>query len=110
MGLKIKLSLLALDAELVSRGFNFYTLRNDDRQLSNSRHINYQTLHKSSPPTFSVLALRSVMSPFEVDKIAIPSPPSTRGTRFDVTYWRRPGFDTRTTDSIAGFFPFWYFR
>ena len=43
--------------------------------------VRYQTKHTTSPPMPFSSAVRDVISPFEVDRIATPSPPSTRGSR-----------------------------
>src|SRR5947199_4755823 len=52
-----------------------------DRLLADARHgaASYQTTASSSPPTRAVRASRSVMSPWGVERIAIPRPFLTRG-------------------------------
>ena len=45
------------------------------------RDIAYQTKAITSPPTPRSAAWRWVITPVEVDMIAVPSPPSTRGRR-----------------------------
>ena len=41
----------------------------------------YQTKQMTSPPTPFASAVRLVITPLEVDRIAMPMPPSTRGRR-----------------------------
>src|SRR5436189_1723614 len=55
----------------------------------------HQTKARTSPPTPFLLACRSVSRPEDVERIATPSPPSTRGRLVDFAYTRRPGLDTR---------------
>src|SRR4029453_111110 len=60
-----------------------------DRDVHAGRHGNwlssdaahYQTKAMTSPPTPRSAAVRSVTRPLEVDRIAVPIPPSTRGRR-----------------------------
>ena len=54
---------------------------------------NYQTNARTSPPTPSCLACLSVMIPWFVDTIAIPSPPSTFGISSLPAYTRKPGLE-----------------
>src|SRR5215218_7658051 len=56
--------------------------RDHDWLLADSRHrvLRYQTWHRTSPPTRRWRASRSVMSPWLVERMAMPMPPSTRGT------------------------------
>src|SRR5262249_6329353 len=56
--------------------------RNGDRLLTDARHddLRYQTWHRTSPPTWRSRASRSVIRPWFVVRMAIPMPPSTRGT------------------------------
>ena len=44
-----------------------------------------------SPPTFKFLASLSVITPFEVERIAIPKPLITLGRFFESAYFLRPG-------------------
>src|SRR5512143_2764874 len=55
----------------------------------------HHTYARTSPPTPSRAAWRSVFRPDEVEMIATPRPPSTRGRLVDLAYTRRPGLDTR---------------
>src|SRR3954465_12555973 len=55
----------------------------------------HQTYARTSPPTPCRDAWRSVSSPEDVEMIATPRPPSTRGRLVDFAYTRRPGLDTR---------------
>src|SRR5215467_15500038 len=57
--------------------------------------LRYQTKARTSPPTLRLRACRSVSNPWDVEMIATPSPPSTRGRSVDFAYTRRPGLDTR---------------
>src|SRR3954462_15129957 len=55
----------------------------------------YQTKARTSPPTPCRAARRSVSRPDDVEMIATPRPPRTRGRLVDFAYTRRPGLDTR---------------
>src|SRR5262249_12193835 len=56
--------------------------RNRDRLLADSGPAvcSYQTWQRTSPPTLRWRASRSVIRPWFVERMAIPMPPSTRGT------------------------------
>lgn len=67
--------LMAVDLDLDARG-------DGDVLSSDSRHLSrppYQTKASTSPPTFCFLASLSVITPFEVERMAMPSPFMTRG-------------------------------
>src|SRR4051794_11629864 len=54
-----------------------------DGESSDTRHrvlAPHHTKHRISPPTLRLRASRSVISPWLVETMATPSPPSTRGT------------------------------
>src|SRR6202000_630937 len=55
----------------------------------------HHTYARTSPPTPCLAAWRSVSRPEEVEMIATPKPPSTRGKPVDLAYTRNPGLDTR---------------
>src|SRR5262245_29993699 len=55
----------------------------------------------TSPPTPILRACRSVRTPWDVDRIAIPRPPSTRGTSALDLYTRRPGLEMRRMPEIV---------
>src|SRR6478609_8196530 len=55
----------------------------------------HHTYARTSPPTPSRDAWRSVRRPDDVEMIATPRPPRTRGRLVDFAYTRRPGLDTR---------------
>src|SRR5699024_5173028 len=57
------------------------------------RSWNYQTNANTSPPTFSFLASLSVKTPWFVEMIATPKPPSTFGRSCVLAYTRRPGLE-----------------
>src|SRR6266487_865339 len=71
-----------------------------DGLAADSRH-RYQTKAITSPPTPRSAAWRPVMTPLEVDMIAVPRPPRTRGSRSFCAYTRRPGLDTRFTSVMT---------
>ncbi len=54
--------------------------RDLDGLSSDARH-GYQTKASTSPPTPRSAAWRVVITPVEVDRMAVPSPPRTRGRR-----------------------------
>src|SRR5512138_3364049 len=56
----------------------------------------------SSPPTFCLRASRSTMTPFDVERMAIPIPFRMRGMESVGTYRRSPGFETRLISLMAG--------
>ena len=53
--------------------------------------VPYHTLQSTSPPTPALAASRPLMTPREVVRMLVPSPPSTRGTSSRPKYTRRPG-------------------
>src|ERR1700730_19260809 len=55
----------------------------------------HHTSASTSPPTPCLAACRSVSRPEEVEMIATPRPPSTRGRLVDFAYTRNPGLETR---------------
>ena len=64
---------LGLDGDVDARGHR-------DRLLSDSAHaLTYQTYATTSPPTPARRASWPVMTPREVETIAVPIPPSTFG-------------------------------
>src|SRR3954447_9392718 len=60
----------------------------------------HQTKARTSPPTPFLLACRSVSRPEDVERIATPSPPRTRGRLVDLAYTRRPGLLIRRMPAI----------
>src|SRR5580693_8789728 len=72
--------------------------------------IDYQSWHRTSPPTRSLRAELPVMTPRAVVKILMPRPPSTLGTSWLPTYTRHPGRETRSILEITGRLPGVYFR
>src|SRR5690242_15003142 len=63
---------------------------------TDNRRSNQLTVHRSSPPTFSARALRSLMTPFDVLTTQIPIPLSTLGRSFTLLYTRQPGLERRS--------------
>src|SRR6266404_3212230 len=78
-----------------------YLRRKCNCLISDSRHTTYQTYASSSPPTFCFFASRPDSTPREVERIAMPIPPRTRGISCAPTYRRRPGRLTRLSPVIA---------
>ena len=96
--------LSALYGNNVAVNLDFNAGRNGNRHSTNSRHclyLPYQTNARTSPPTFSSRAFLSVMTPLDVETMAIPRPRSTFGSSCAPAYTRRPGFDTRLMPVIA---------
>ena len=56
----------------------------------------------TSPPTFSCLAFLSVITPFEVEIIATPTPFSTLGSSSEPLYCLKPGLEALWMLLIAG--------
>src|SRR5688572_2318162 len=81
---------------------DFHALGQRDWVFGDSRHNAYATMQSTSPPTPSARALRSVMTPREVDRIATPSPFITRGMSSRPRYTRSPGLETRSSRSMTG--------
>ena len=52
-----------------------------DWLFSDTTHRSYQTKQMTSPPMPSFSAVRLVITPRDVDRIAVPMPPRTRGRR-----------------------------
>src|SRR3989442_12640674 len=77
-----------------------------DRSSRQSRSsLGYQTYARTSPPRPLRCASRPVMSPDEVETMATPRPPSTRGISLFRAYTRRPGFEMRRRPATAGSLP-----
>src|SRR5687767_9459965 len=81
---------------------DFHALGQRNWVFGDSGHDAYATMQRTSPPTPSARALRSVMTPREVDRIATPSPFITRGISSRPRYTRSPGLETRSRRSITG--------
>src|SRR5690606_30860591 len=99
---------LHLDQAVLDR--DVHALRHRDRLLTNTRHESdpsvepaapYHTLQRISPPTPVFTASRPVITPREVVRMAVPSPPSTTGTLARPKYTRRPGRLTRSRPEIT---------
>ena len=73
----------ALHRDGVALNGNFHAGGDDDGFSSNSRHclipLSYHTKARTSPPTLAARAALSVMTPLEVEMIAVPRPFMTRG-------------------------------
>ena len=61
--------------------------------LDFAKFSDYHTKANTSPPTPNLRASLSVTTPWFVDIIAVPSPPSTFGRFSWFAYIRSPGFD-----------------
>src|SRR5580704_11458167 len=83
---------------------HLYFFRNFDRFFANARHIQppYQIRASNSPPTRSLRASLPVIIPRDVERIATPIPPSTRGISSEPTYFRSPGLLMRLRPVNAG--------
>ena len=75
--------------------------RDRDGLSSDSATSHYQTCARTSPPMPAARASWPVITPCEVETIAVPIPPSTLGMCLASTYVRRPGRDTRRSPEIA---------
>ena len=65
------------------RDGNFHTGGDGNGHSANSTHVKYppyQTNAKTSPPTWAARAALSVMTPLDVETMAIPRPRRTRGS------------------------------
>src|SRR6266511_4158966 len=69
----------------------------------------YQTYALTSPPSPAREASRSVIRPRDVDTMAMPRPPMTRGSPSRFAYTRRPGLDTRLRPVMVRSRPLPYF-
>src|SRR5207248_1970744 len=70
----------AFDGDAAAGEVDLNALGHGNRIFSDSRHgLSQATMHSTSPPTPSARALRSVMTPREVDRMATPRPFMTRG-------------------------------
>ena len=82
-GMQGTLGALHGDGVLGRVDLDFHTRGNDDGFSSNSRHcllpLSYHTKARTSPPTWAARAALSVMTPFEVEMIAVPRPFMTLG-------------------------------
>src|SRR5688572_18256474 len=75
-----QLALRPLHHDVLPRDLHVDAAGDGDGHLSDPAHLlTYQTYARTSPPRPFFSASRPVMRPDEVDTIAIPSPPSTRG-------------------------------
>src|SRR5262249_662840 len=93
----------ALDGDLAGGDVQLYALRHRNGIFCDSGNKKSEATRQStSPPTPSARALRSVITPREVERIATPSPFITRGMSSRPLYTRSPGFDTRSSRSITG--------
>ena len=70
----------ALHLDVPGRDRHGHAGGNIDGSAADSRH-RYQTKAITSPPTPRSAAWRFVITPTEVDMMAVPSPPRTRGSR-----------------------------
>ena len=52
--------------------------------LETGKYEDYQTVQTTSPPSWAPRASRSVINPFEVDKITIPIPPRICGISLEL--------------------------
>src|SRR3954452_12304637 len=66
-----------------------------DGLLSDAAHLGYQTSATTSPPTPARRASWPVITPCDVDTMAVPMPPRTFGMCLATTSVRCPGRDTR---------------
>ena len=71
-----------------ARDGRLHTLGNRNGSLTNTRHrlpdlSDYQSSQRTSPPSFFCRASRSLTTPLDVERIEIPSPPSTGRSRAD---------------------------
>src|SRR6266508_4018724 len=94
-------ALRALDDHVAALDGHVDAGRDGDGLLADAGHGRYQTWQRTSPPTLRSRASRSVMRPWLVDRMAMPMPPSTRGTLSAFVYTRRPGLDTRRNPEIV---------
>src|SRR3990172_6581162 len=93
------------------------TLYDFNRFTSYTRHVSsplrsigyYQIYARTSPPTFCLRACESVMTPFDVETMATPMPPITRGRASIPRYCLIPGRLTRRRPMMTGL-PLLYFR
>src|SRR5437773_6001662 len=70
----------AFHRDLAGGDAHLDALRQVDRDFRDARHGRpYATMQSTSPPTPSARALRSVITPHDVERIATPSPFITRG-------------------------------
>src|SRR5260370_16928891 len=70
----------ALDRNLAGSDVDVHALGQGNRKFCDARHgLPQATMQRTSPPTPSARALRSVITPREVERIATPRPFSTRG-------------------------------
>src|SRR5215208_5560375 len=102
---------LHLDRVAVDRDRD--ALGHRDGPPADTRHrwrLPYQTRQRSSPPVRAWRACRSLISPRDVLRIAMPSPLRTRGISATPTYLRRPGAETRLSSRITGWPPWAYLR
>src|SRR5437868_1174496 len=77
-----QLALRSLHRDLLAVHRHVHALRERHGKLSDPTHfvfVPYQTYARTSPPRAFFSASRPVMSPDEVETIAMPSPPRTRG-------------------------------
>src|SRR5688500_1691953 len=75
-----KLALRPLHHDVLPRDLHVDAAGDGDGHLSDPAHLlTYQTYARTSPPRPFFSASRPVMRPDDVDTIAMPSPPSTRG-------------------------------
>ena len=83
-----ELALGAFDLDGLTRDGDIDAGRDRNRLTSDSRHgfsvSSYQTKARTSPPTLRLRACLSVSSPWDVEMIATPRPPSTRGSPSDL--------------------------
>src|SRR5690606_35967576 len=95
----------ALDGDQPRRDGGRDALRQGNRILGYSRHVlfnPYATMQRTSPPWPMARAWRSVITPWGVETITVPMPPSTFGSSSLPRYTRRPGRLTRSRRSITG--------
>src|SRR5205823_1731308 len=101
-----ELALRALHLERVALERDVHALRDLHRLPSYAAH---QIKSRTSPPNPFLSASRPVMTPDDVETIAMPRPPSTRGISVLRAYTRRPGLLMRRMPETAEILPPTYF-
>lgn len=66
-----------------------------------TRDINHQTSQRISPPTLCWAAFWVAKTPFEVERMEVPTPPRTFGIAPTPAYLRTPGLLTRRIPRIT---------
>src|SRR5207237_9967606 len=91
----------AFDRDLPGSNIDVHPFWQGDGIFGDARH-GQATMQRISPPTPSARALRSVITPREVDRLATPRPFMTLGMSSRPLYTRRPGLEMRSSRSITG--------